>query len=219
MSTRSPTRPCVRPLKKNALKPHRRKMWCIPDKPSAEFVYHMEDVLEVYHRPYDPKRPVVCVDETSYEDGCVKPVLLSAGRHRPFLRVLASVGAEVELRAARGALANLVSGGTGSAPRSLIRVGGAPRRAAPLFISGAVRQPTSRPGHRSLGPTGPVSPSGSGPICRSAFTGAPPAHIPPLIPLSASPVRPASAPSPAGWCRPGGIARARSGAYAPEPRS
>ncbi len=33
-------------------------------KPSAEFVYHLEDVLEVYHRPYDPKRPVVCVDET-----------------------------------------------------------------------------------------------------------------------------------------------------------
>src|SRR5215210_4478021 len=64
MSTRSPTRPCARRLKKNALKPHLRKMWCIPDKPSAEFVYHMEDVLEVYHRPYDPKRPVVCVDET-----------------------------------------------------------------------------------------------------------------------------------------------------------
>jgi hypothetical protein len=36
-------------------------MWCIPDKPSAEFVYRMEDVLDVYHRPYDPKRPV---DET-----------------------------------------------------------------------------------------------------------------------------------------------------------
>ena len=39
-------------------------MWCIPEKPSAEFVFHMEDVLAVYHRPYDPKRPVVCVDET-----------------------------------------------------------------------------------------------------------------------------------------------------------
>jgi hypothetical protein len=25
----------------------------------------MEDVLEVYKRPYDPKRPMVCVDETS----------------------------------------------------------------------------------------------------------------------------------------------------------
>ena len=39
-------------------------MWCIPPKQSAEFVYHMEDVLEVYHRPYDPRRPVVCMDET-----------------------------------------------------------------------------------------------------------------------------------------------------------
>jgi len=25
----------------------------------------MEDVLEVYKRPYDPQRPVVCLDETS----------------------------------------------------------------------------------------------------------------------------------------------------------
>ncbi|MGA9567436.1 MAG: transposase, partial [Candidatus Korobacteraceae bacterium] len=25
----------------------------------------MEDVLDVYHRPHDPDRPVVCVDETS----------------------------------------------------------------------------------------------------------------------------------------------------------
>jgi hypothetical protein len=39
-------------------------MWCIPPKQSGEFVYHMEDVLEVYHRPYDPGRPVVCLDET-----------------------------------------------------------------------------------------------------------------------------------------------------------
>ena len=25
----------------------------------------MEDVLEVYHRPYDPLIPVVCIDETN----------------------------------------------------------------------------------------------------------------------------------------------------------
>jgi hypothetical protein len=25
----------------------------------------MEDVLEVYHRPYDPRRPVICLDEAS----------------------------------------------------------------------------------------------------------------------------------------------------------
>jgi hypothetical protein len=40
-------------------------MWCIPSKHSAEFVHNMEDVLEVYQRPYDPERPVVCLDETS----------------------------------------------------------------------------------------------------------------------------------------------------------
>jgi transposase len=34
-------------------------------KPSAQFVAKMEDVLEVYERPYDPKRPLVCVDESS----------------------------------------------------------------------------------------------------------------------------------------------------------
>ncbi len=39
-------------------------MWCIPPRQSGEFVYHMEDVLGVYHRPYDPKRPVICLDET-----------------------------------------------------------------------------------------------------------------------------------------------------------
>ena len=39
-------------------------MWCIPPKQSAEFVYHMEDVLEVYRRPHDPGCPVVCLDGT-----------------------------------------------------------------------------------------------------------------------------------------------------------
>jgi hypothetical protein len=40
-------------------------MWCIPPEHSAEFVCAMETVLEVYHRPYDPDFPVVCMDETS----------------------------------------------------------------------------------------------------------------------------------------------------------
>ena len=37
----------------------------IPPKQSADFVAAMEDVLEVYHRPYDAQRPVVCLDEQS----------------------------------------------------------------------------------------------------------------------------------------------------------
>ena len=47
------------------MKPWLSKQWCIPPKQNAEFVCKMEDVLEVYKRPYDPKRPVVCLDETS----------------------------------------------------------------------------------------------------------------------------------------------------------
>jgi hypothetical protein len=35
----------------------------IPPEANAEFVYHMEDVLDVYTRPLDPKRPLVCLDE------------------------------------------------------------------------------------------------------------------------------------------------------------
>ena len=38
-------------------------MWCIPPEHNAEFVCAMENVLEVYKRPYDPERPVVCMDE------------------------------------------------------------------------------------------------------------------------------------------------------------
>jgi hypothetical protein len=38
-------------------------MWCIPPKQNAEFVCQMEQVLEVYKRPYDPAFPVVCMDE------------------------------------------------------------------------------------------------------------------------------------------------------------
>ena len=37
----------------------------IPPEQSADFVCAMEDVLDVYQRPYDPQRPQVCLDETS----------------------------------------------------------------------------------------------------------------------------------------------------------
>lgn len=38
-------------------------MWCIPPEQDAAFVCQMEQVLEVYRRPRDPNRPVVCMDE------------------------------------------------------------------------------------------------------------------------------------------------------------
>jgi DDE superfamily endonuclease/Homeodomain-like domain len=52
-----------RTLDRNDLKPHLKQQWCIPPKENAEFVWRMEDVLDVYTRPYDPRYPQVCFDE------------------------------------------------------------------------------------------------------------------------------------------------------------
>jgi len=52
-----------RRLKENKLKPWRKKMWCIP-KVDGEYVARMEDVLDLYAEPHDPKQPVVCFDES-----------------------------------------------------------------------------------------------------------------------------------------------------------
>jgi hypothetical protein len=54
-------------LQANELKPWLKKEWCIPPEHSGEFVCHMEDILEVYRRPLDPKRPLVCMDEMPYQ--------------------------------------------------------------------------------------------------------------------------------------------------------
>jgi hypothetical protein len=56
---------CARHAQKNDLKPWLKKQWVIPPLANADFVCAMEDVLEVYKRPHDPERPVVCLDETS----------------------------------------------------------------------------------------------------------------------------------------------------------
>jgi DDE superfamily endonuclease len=37
-------------------------MWGIPPAQSGAFVAHMEDGLAVYHQPYDPQVPLVCMD-------------------------------------------------------------------------------------------------------------------------------------------------------------
>src|SRR5450759_1022605 len=52
-----------RRLAENGLKPWRRDMWCIP-KVDGEYVARMEDVLDLYGEAPDPKRPVVCFDES-----------------------------------------------------------------------------------------------------------------------------------------------------------
>jgi transposase len=51
-------------MQANELKPWLKEEWCIPPKQNAEFVYHMEDVLEVYQRPENARFPLICFDET-----------------------------------------------------------------------------------------------------------------------------------------------------------
>jgi transposase len=52
-----------RRLAENHLKPWRKDMWCIPQV-DGEYVARMEDVLDLYAEEPDPKRPVVCFDES-----------------------------------------------------------------------------------------------------------------------------------------------------------
>jgi transposase len=52
-----------RRLAENHLKPWRKDMWCIPQV-DGNYVARMEDVLDLYAEAPDPKRPVVCFDES-----------------------------------------------------------------------------------------------------------------------------------------------------------
>jgi hypothetical protein len=50
--------------KKNLLKPWRKVMWCIGHM-TREYRQRMYGLLALYARPYDPREPVICVDEKS----------------------------------------------------------------------------------------------------------------------------------------------------------
>ena len=52
-----------RRLAENHLKPWRKDMWCVAQV-DGSYVAHMEDVLDLYAEAPDPKRPVVCFDES-----------------------------------------------------------------------------------------------------------------------------------------------------------
>jgi len=41
--------------------------WVIPPEQDAEFVAAMEEVLETYAKAYDPRHPVLCMDEQPFQ--------------------------------------------------------------------------------------------------------------------------------------------------------
>lgn len=73
-------------------------MWCIPPGADAAFVCQMEEVLDVYQRPQDPKRPLVCLDEGTKQ-------LVSETRHP--LPTRPGQPAKVDFEYARQGTANL----------------------------------------------------------------------------------------------------------------
>jgi hypothetical protein len=57
-------------------------MWCLRPQQDARFVAAMEDVLSVYARPLDAKRPLVCLDEAAKQLlGQVHPVVQATSHH------------------------------------------------------------------------------------------------------------------------------------------
>ena len=44
-------------------------MWVVADL-DDDYIAKMEDVLEVYERPYDPQQPVICLDEKPITLAC-----------------------------------------------------------------------------------------------------------------------------------------------------
>jgi len=74
-----------RRLKENRLKPWQQDMWCIPEV-DGTYVARMEEVLDLYAEPADPKRPVVCFDEspTQLIGEVRQPVPAAPGRPRRY---------------------------------------------------------------------------------------------------------------------------------------
>lgn len=67
-------------VKKNELKPFHKEQYVIPAGSSAAFVCQMEQVLDVYEKPYDPDFPLVCMDESPKQIIDYKEVVDSSGK-------------------------------------------------------------------------------------------------------------------------------------------
>jgi hypothetical protein len=60
-------------------------MWCI-GQITGEYLARLEDVLSLYHLPYDEKRPVICLDELPFQmlGEQVEPFLMKPGAVKKF---------------------------------------------------------------------------------------------------------------------------------------
>ena len=70
-------------LKKNEVKPHLKRQWCLT-KIDSNFIWQMEQVLDVYERKYDPRFPVICFDERPCQliEDVLVPIPVEPGKPR-----------------------------------------------------------------------------------------------------------------------------------------
>ena len=70
-------------LKKNQLKPHLKKQWCIGQM-TPEFLWQMETILHLYQLPYNPMYPVVCIDERLCQliDDIITPIPMKSDKQK-----------------------------------------------------------------------------------------------------------------------------------------
>lgn len=68
-------------LKANDRLPHLKRQWCL-GKLTTLFLWRMETILDLYERPYDPTRPLICVDERPCQliDDVLVPLPLEPGK-------------------------------------------------------------------------------------------------------------------------------------------
>ena len=69
--------------KKNGMTRRKIEYWVIPPQADAEFVAHMEQVLDTYAQAYDPACPVVCMDEQPVQLVRETRPPIAATRERP----------------------------------------------------------------------------------------------------------------------------------------
>ena len=88
-------------LNTNQVKPHLSKYWCTPKEKDADFVFHMEDILGIYKRPYNPCIPVICMDEKPIqlldeirERVCASPLIIDPDTGIPRLGRILKIDSE-----------------------------------------------------------------------------------------------------------------------------
>ncbi|MEZ4736757.1 MAG: hypothetical protein R3E79_57485 [Caldilineaceae bacterium] len=85
----------VQTILKNELKPHLKQQWCIGLTP--KFLAQMERILDLYTQPYDPQRPLWCVDERPCQllGDTLVPIAMQPGKNGATIITMNGMGSVI----------------------------------------------------------------------------------------------------------------------------